>query len=198
MTIVLCSLSLTACKKGKADITLKGTITDATFGTSFSGGKVELYEVEASTGDINLLGSQQITNGSYSFTFPRNAVESYIVKIRKNNYFEVDNYLTLSELSIEEDNVRNYSITAKSWAGLHFVTANASSSLTYIRQEGKTGCNGCCSSESQTIYGAIDTIIYCPNDGNTTYSFSYQANGQFGIKQAITPVFDTTIITLSY
>ena len=191
-------LSLTACKKGKAEITLKGTITDATFNTNLSGGTVELYEIEASTGDVNLLGSQQVSNGSYSFTFQRNAAESYLVKIKKNNYFEEDNYIPLSDLTIEEDNVHDYSVFAESWAGLHFVTTNPSSSLTYIRQAGKSGCEGCCPTSEQSIDGAIDTIIYCPNNGNTAYRYSYHANSFFGVKEVTTAAFDTTIVTLSY
>jgi len=71
------SFFLTSCKKGKADITLKGQVTDATFNTSLTNGTIKVYELIAATGDYNLLGSQVIgTDGSYSFTFPRNAAES--------------------------------------------------------------------------------------------------------------------------
>ena len=192
------SLLFASCKKGKADITLKGSITDATFNTDLTNGTVELYEIEASTGDANLIGTQQVTDGSYSFTFQRNAAESYMVKIRKTNYFDSENYISLSDLTIKEDNVRNFSITAQSWAGLHFVTTNSSSSLTYIRQAGKSGCEECCPTSEQSIVGAIDTIIYCPNDGNTVYRYSYHANSFFGIKEVTTAAFDTTIVTLSY
>lgn len=187
------------CKKGKANFTLKGVITDATFDTSLTGGKVYLYEVEAGGGATNLLGSATIgSDGAYSFTFPRNASESYTLSIRKDNYFEQDISIPLSDLTIEEDNIRNYSTTAKSWAALRFVSTNAQSSVTYLKQQGKTDCAECCPAESHTIYGPIDTTYYCPNDGNTIYSYSYSTNGQFGIKQATTVAFDTATITLSF
>lgn len=193
------SFFLTSCKKGKADITLKGQVTDATFNTSLTNGTIEVYELIAATGDYNLLGSQVIgTDGSYSFTFPRNAAESYLIEIRKADYFHEDVVIPLSSLTIEEDNVRNFSTTVKSWAALRFITTNPNAALTYTRQSGKTGCSDCCTAEPQTYYGLLDTIIYCPNDGNTTYAYNYTASGVFGIKEIVTAAYDTTTITLSY
>lgn len=199
LVLVAVLVALPSCKKGKADFTLKGVITDSTFDTPLTGGKVYLYEVEAGGGATNLIGSATIgSDGTYSFTFPRNAVESYTVVIEKNGYFEVEASIPLSDMTIEEDNVYNFATTAKSWAALRFVTNDPLGALTYTKQSGKTNCLECCANESKTIYGAIDTIIYCPNDGNTTYSYSYSTNGIFGIKQATTTAFDTTTITLSY
>lgn len=193
------SLFSTSCKKGKANITLKGQVTDATFSTSLTNGTIEIYELIASTGEYNLLGSQTIgSDGSYSFTFPRNAAESYLIEIRKDDYFNEDVVIPLSSLTIEEDNVRNFSTTAESWAALRFVTSNPNATLNYTRQTGKTGCPDCCPAEQQTYYGVLDTTFYCPNDGNTKYSYNYTASGVFGIKEVITTAFDTTTITLSY
>lgn len=199
LVLLLAVLSLTACKKGKANFTLKGVVTDATFSTGLSGAKVYIYEVMAGGSDSNLLGTATLgSDGSYSFTFPRNAAESYIIQIRKDNYFDQNIVLPFSELTIEEDNVRNYSTTAKSWAGLHFVTTNTSAVLKFTRQQGKSGCDECCLPGETIISGAIDTILYCPNDGNTIYSYNYQAGGLFGIKSVTTVAFDTSYVTLSY
>ncbi len=198
--LLVISLSvLSSCKKGKADFVLRGVITDATFNTGLSSGKVYLYEVEAGGSDINFLGSQTIgSDGSYAFTFPRNAAESYILQIEKDNYYSKEYILPFSTLTIEEDNVRNYSTTAKSWVGLHFSTPGTSSLLKYTRQQGKSGCDECCPEGEQIISGAVDTIIYCPNDGNTVYAYNYIANSFFGVKQTTTVAFDTTILTLNY
>lgn len=196
--LFILGFGLTACKKGRADIVLKGNIYDATFNTTLSGGTVKLYEVEAGGGETNLLGTATIaSDGSYSFTFPRNPVDNYILEIRKANYFEQDISIPLSDLTIEEDNVRNYSTTAKSWAGLHFVTSG-NGSVSYIRQQGKSGCAECCTSSEVVLTGPMDTIIYCPNDGNATYSYTYNASGFTGLKEAVTTAFDTTIINLTF
>lgn len=197
--LLLAAFSFSACKKGKANFTLKGVISDSTFSTGLSGAKVDIYEVMAGGSDANLLGTQTLgSDGSYSFTFPRNAAESYIIQIRKDNYFDQNIVLPFSELTIEEDNVRNYSTTAKAWAGLHFVTTNSSSVLKFTRQQGKSGCDECCLPGETVISGAIDTILYCPNDGNSIYSYSYVANGVFGVKQVTTVAFDTSYVTLTY
>lgn len=198
LLILLLGLGLYSCKKGRADIVLKGTITDTTFSTNLSGATVKLYEVEAGGGTINLLGTTVLgSDGAYSFTFSRNPVDNYILEIRKDGYFDQEVNIPLTELTIEEDNIRNYSTTAKSWAGLHFVSSGIGS-VSYIRQQGKSGCADCCTSDQVTLNAPIDTIIYCPNDGNTTYSYQYNAGGQTGIKDAVTAAFDTTVIELNF
>lgn len=195
---ILLGLTLSACKKGKADIVLKGTITDATFNTSLTGATVKLYEVEAGGTTTNLLGTQVLgSDGAYSFTFPRNAVENYILEIRKDGYFPEDIDIPLTKLTVEEDNVRNYSTTAQSWAGLHFSTVGTGS-VSYIRQAGKSGCDDCCTSSEVVLYGPMDTIIYCPNDGNTLYSYTYTAGINTGLKQVTTTAFDTAYINLNF
>ncbi|XOV68073.1 MAG: hypothetical protein ACFHU9_02650 [Fluviicola sp.] len=196
--IFILVLGLTGCKKGRADIVLKGTVSDTTFNTFLTGATVKLFEVEAGGGATNLLGTSTVgSDGAYSFTFSRNPVDNYIVEIRKAGYFDQDIEISLKDLTIEEDNVRNYATTAKSWAGLEFVTSGTGSVI-FTRQQGKSGCAECCTSDQVVLAGPLDTTIYCINDGNTTYSYTYTAGGQTGIKQAITTAFDTTVINLTF
>lgn len=197
------ALIFTGCKKGKTEFTITGTVTDATFSQALTGATMKLYEVEAGGGSTNLIGSTTIgSDGSYSFTFPRNKVESYIAYVEKNNYFTIDQTIPFSTLTVEEDNVRNLSTTAKSWAKIHLVNSNPQPTdhLSIVKQAGKTSCAECCGDQYEDFYGALDTILYCGNDGNTTYSFYYSVVGTAdqGIKSATTVAFDTTLITLSY
>ncbi len=195
---VALTIGFTSCKKGKADIVLKGTITDATFNSNLTGASIQLFEVEAGGGETNLLGTTTVaSDGSYSFTFPRNQVESYILEVENEGYYDIEGFISLQELSIEEDNVYNYATTAKSWAGLHFVTAG-SGTVTYIRQSGKSGCDICCEGDPVSLTGPMDTIIYCANDGNTTYSYTYNASGATGLKSVNTVAFDTSIVSLNF
>lgn len=194
-------LSLSACKKGKADFTIKGTISDDTFVTSLAGAELKIYEIEAGGAATNLMGETTVaSDGSYSFTFPRNQAESYLLTIRKDNYFEQDKTIFFSDLTIEEDNVKNYSTTAKSWARLKFITTDPTAQLNYIKQNGKAGCDGCCESSEQSLSGIQDLTIICPNDGNTTYSYHYWMPGTAitGDKSATTTAFDTVDIVLNY
>lgn len=199
--LILGLVSITACNKGKADFTLKGTITDNTFGTALEGGTVQLFEIEAGSLNSSLIGESTIgADGSYSFTFPRNTVQSYTLSIRKENYFDQDKSISFSDLTLEEDNVRDYNTTAMSWAKLRFITTDSLAEMHYIKQLGKQDCPSCCASEEQVLYGAQDYEVICPNDGNTEYSYNFWIIGTPGIgnKSTTTNVFDTSTITLNY
>lgn len=201
--IAFLGLFLFSCKKGKADFVLKGIVTDQTFSQNLSGGTLKLYQVPVGSAQIQLIGTTTIgSDGSYSFTFPRDKMEKYIVKISKSNYFDIEQTVYFSELKIDEDNVRNYSTTAKSWAKLTFINDNPlpGDHLYYIKQDGKEGCDECCPDTEQHLYGAVNTSIYCINDGNTNYSYYYSVVGTLDqdIKSVLTVPFDTTEIILHY
>jgi len=200
-TLIISTLGLSACKKGKADFTVRGTISDDTFNTSLAGANVKIYEVEAGGGSSTIVGETTIgSDGSYSFTFPRNMSESYLLTVRKDNYFDRDLVIPFSDLSIEEDNVINYSSTAKSWARLKFITTDPQAQLKYVKQQGKVDCADCCDNGENYLNGIQDATIICPNDGNTTYSYHFWLLGTTisGEKNATTTAFDTVDIVLNY
>lgn len=192
-----------SCKKGKADFILSGKITDQTFNQNLIGADVKLYQVPVASTSLELIGSGTIgTDGTYSFKFPRDKMEKYVLKISKTGYFDIDKAVYFSELSIDDENVRNLSTTAKSWVKLTFLNSNPlpSDQLKYIKQLGKEGCEECCSDQEQNYMGALDTSIYCINDGNTMYSYMYWVIGTSnqGVKSITTTAFDTSEIILNY
>ena len=196
-------LLICSCKKGKANFVVRGTLTDLTFSKNLSGATVKLYQVPVASAQEQLL--QTITSGedgSFSFTFPRDKMEKYVLKISKQGYFDIQKDVYFSELTIEEDNIRNYATTAKSWVKLRFINTVPSFSdhLRYIKQLGKVDCQDCCSKDEQNYFGALDTAIYCINDGNTLYSYFYEVafTANQGIKSVTTVPFDTTEIYLNY
>lgn len=193
---------LLGCKKGRADFTLRGLITNGTFSGVITGAVLNLYEVEAGGGTTTLIGTQNITDGYYSFTFKRNKVESYIIEVSKPNYFDLYETVNFADMTLEEDNVYDYQMTAKSWVNLHFVnsTPQPNDQLKYIKIDGKEGCPECCEDTEQFLNGAVDTNIYCINDGNTLYSYNYWVIGtiESGHKSVSTTAFDTTEILLTY
>lgn len=203
ISIVIISLFFSCKKKGKADFTLKGVITDATFSTPLSNAEVYLYETIAGESTMNLIG-QTSTNsaGEYNFTFTRNKAESYYLSTSKTDYFPLEETIYFSDLTIEEDNIRNFTTTALSWVRLRFVnqSPNTTDILQYNRQKGKINCATCCPSGINYLYGAVDTTIYCVNDGNTIYQYQYTLQGTSftGIKSVTTTAFDTTELLLSY
>ena len=199
----LLSTLLISCKKGIADFTLKGTVTDQTLDAPLVGATVKLYATEAGSLITSQLASTTTdAQGNYSFTFPRNKIETYYIQIEKPNYFEEYIAIPLSSLTIEEDNIRNYSVKAKAWIKFHFTNTNPQSTdvLEFIKQEGKVDCDECCPGGYRYYYGAVDTTFYCINDGNTPYSGYYWVQGTTnqGPLWVVSTAFDTVEINLNY
>jgi hypothetical protein len=197
------SLILLACKKGAGTFVLCGEITDETFQSKLSGAKVVLFKVPAGSSNQIAVDSMILgDDGKYTFSFPREQIEKYIVKVSKEGYFDLSEDIYYSALSLDYENIRDYSTTAKSWVGIQLMNQNPESSdhLTYIKQEGKQNCLECCPLTEQNFYGATDTTIYCINNGNEAYSIFYWVNGTSTqeIVSQITPAFDTSYITITY
>ena len=196
-------LLILSCKKNSGNFTIKGKISDTTFGTGLSDATVSLYQVPAGTETPALIASTTISSdGMYSFEFKREKMDKYILKTYKKNYFNIDETIYFSSLTLEEDNVRDFSTTAKSWVKLRFFNSNpdVNDKLTFRKQAGKKLCLECCADADQYLYGAADTSIYCINDGNNLYSYFYEVafTSNQGIKSATTVPFDTTEIYLNY
>ena len=196
-------LLVVSCKKGQANFVLKGTITDLTFNQNLVGAEIKLYQVPVASAQQQLISTSTIGNdGTYSFTFPRDKMEKYIITINKTNYFEIIETVYFSDLTTKEDNIRNYSTKAKAWVKLAFFNSSPmpGDQLKYIKQAGKEGCAECCSDAEQLLNGSVNTSIYCINDGNTDYSYFYWVlgTGNQGLKSAYTTPFDTVEINLTY
>jgi hypothetical protein len=203
MFLLFLIINLFGCKKGAGEFVIKGTITDVTFDTGLNGATIELYKVPVASNNEFLVESKTLgTDGSYSFTVPREKMEKYLIRVNKNLYFPIESSIYYSTLNVESDNIRNFSTNAKSWVELKFLNNNPlpNDHLRYIKQQGYSGCMECCPITEQDYYGAIDTSIYCVNLGNTVYSIYYWiigSNNQ-GLLEATTTPFDTTQIYLPY
>lgn len=201
ITIVF-SLSIFSCKKGTGNFTIKGTITDDSFSKGLDGATATLYQVTSDNNKKLVSSVALASDGSYSFVFKREKMDKYILSVTKDNYFDIEEVIPFSNLSLSEDNVKNYSTTAKSWVRLKFFnnTPSVYDQLDYTKQQGKSPCSTCSPTTEQTLIGAIDTSFVYINDGNTTFSYIYSVFGTTnqGIKSVVTVPFDTTEIYLSY
>ena len=201
--IVSIALFTLACKKDPIEFTVKGTVSDSTFGGGLEGASLTITQIPIGGGTNKVVGTATLgADGKYAFTFPREKVEKYLVSITKNNYFALEEKINFSEFSPEEDLVKNYATPAKAWVRLRFVNQSPqeTDAIKITRQQGKTGCAECCSPAAFFLYGMVDTTMYCINDGNATYSYMYQdfASGQIAIKSVITVPFDTVTLSHSY
>ncbi|MDG1333527.1 MAG: carboxypeptidase-like regulatory domain-containing protein [Crocinitomicaceae bacterium] len=201
---VLSLFLITACKKGPAEFVLKGTITDATFNASLTNATVKLYATGAGSSVTNEIASTTLdSEGNYQFTFEREKVETYYLEVVKENYFDLYETIPFSDLTIEDDNVYDFSTTAKGWVRFNISHPGGvpGDVLEYIREEGKIDCAECCPGGYRYFYGAVDSTFYCVNDGNAAYSGYYWATGSSGGSGPVwvqTPPFDTVDIYISY
>ena len=100
LLIILCFLS---CKKKDGNFTLTGTITDDSFGVGLSDASISLYQVSGSNSNQILISTISTdVNGNYKFVFKREMMEKYILKITKTNYYDFDETIYFSSLSLEK------------------------------------------------------------------------------------------------
>lgn len=191
------------CGKNPKQLILEGVITDGSFGTPLAGATVTLYGVSSSTNQFSAIGTTVTdAQGAYRFEFERTRTEKYTLKVNKALYFDLEEDINNSSFNLKGSTIRNYTTTAKAWVEIKMLNHNPSINdhMQYIRQAGKINCDACCSNDTQHFYGAVDTSVYCINDGNSPYRIEYAVYGtnNTGILEANTTPFDTTTIYLGY
>lgn len=197
---ILFLITGSACKKKNLKYVIKGTVYDASYNAPLAGATVIISTT--STNNTTLTQKATLTtdaSGNYSYELDREKLKSVVITVSKTNYFGEETTTTLDHLSIENDNTFNYSIYAKSWVRLHFVS-NGTKTVKYFRTAGKNGCEECCPGGEMLLSSAVDESVYCINNGNTTYSIFYDVQGTTdnGTLSATTVPFDTTEILISY
>ncbi|NDB34403.1 MAG: carboxypeptidase regulatory-like domain-containing protein [Flavobacteriia bacterium] len=163
-----------ACKKGAGTFELEGQVMDESFAVPLEGATVELFRVAAGSNQMSYIASTTTkSDGKYAFSFPRTRSEAYILKVSKNMYFEETVSINYDDLELNTTNIVNCSTRAKSWIQLRII---------------------------KHLYGAVDTSIYCINDGNFPYAIEYAVynSSNSGILSEISTPFDTTLILLAY
>lgn len=202
-TILALPLLFFSCEKGAGTFVLKGEITDLTFDQAHSEATVKLYKVPIGTQDLIPIDSAILnSDGNYQFSFLREQMEKYVLRVEKEGYFNLVEDVYLSSLTLENDNIRNYQTHAKSWIGIQIQNDNPESSdhFRFIKQDGLENCEECCPNTEQNYYGPLDTTIYCINNGNEVYSLLYWVIGtpNSDLVSVNTSAFDTSYVSISY
>ena len=206
MKIILVLLLLPlvfSCKKGTGNFIIKGEITDETFSTGLDGAIIKLYKVPVASSSRILVESFTLQNdGNYSFTFPRERMEKFIVVVEKNLYFKLEKEIFYASFTVNEPLICNYGTKAKAWVELRFVNAvvQPNDHFRYIKQDGLVGCDECCSNTEENIYANPYFSKICINNANELYSILYWNIGtlQQGYEEVLTAPFDTTLLLINY
>ena len=202
--ILLLILVFVSCKKEELNFIIKGQVSDVTFSGALQGADVQLYyfPIGSATG-VYEGNTTTDAYGNYEFELDRDKYEKIQLVIEKNNYFEIIDNISFSNLSREEDNVFNYSLEAMAWTKFIIYNQQPSSAqdeFKLFKNSGKTDCEECCDNGYSFYYGAVDTAIYCANGGNKYMSFFYWVNGneENGNDSVYNTPFDTTTYTFYY
>ena len=189
-----------SCKKKNLKYIIKGTVTDSSFNTPLSGAKVTIYVTTISNNTpVQKVALTTDASGNYSYELDRDKLQSVVISVEKDNYFSEGTTTTLDNLSLDNDNTFNYSVYAKSWVRLHFIS-DGTKTIKYYKQVGKNGCAECCPTGEIQLDNVIDQSVYCINNGNSSYEIYYDVQGTSnnGTLSVITAPFDTTDLTISY
>ena len=202
-SIFLLQVSSSSCSRGVASFTLSGTITDATFSQGHAGAVLTLSKVMITTGEEILMETKTLSaDGKYEFKFPREKVEKYIVRVSKPLYFDVEEEVQFSLLTVGTANVRNYSTKAKSWVELRFVNSSVlpTDHFRYIKFQGLENCAECCSAEQVDLYADAYYSRTCINEALSVYSIYYQVMGTTtqNVVEVVSQPFDTTLLLVNY
>lgn len=193
-----------ACRKKEAiDIVLKGTINDASTNSPLSYANIQLYKLPLGELNFVLVEQAQLSaSGEYSFTFKRDKFEKVKLVVDKSMYFTLNEEIQLSSLSVEDENVRNYATTAKSWVRIVINNQNPTDNdqLDITKKVGKSGCEECCPNEKISFYGPANESIYCINSAFHTFALNYldYSTANIGTLTTTTNIFDTVEIVLNY
>ena len=203
MFILLIGFLIGSCQKNAGIFEISGTVTDLSSSSGLENCKLYLYSYPVGTGEELLTDSTFTQNdGSYTFSFERAQMEKYKIELEKDGYFEGDEIIYFSALTLEEVNTVDLETYGKSWVGIRLKnnSPQIEDHFRYIKQEGKTNCSECCPTEEQNFYGDLDTTIYCANNANENYSIMYWVIGTsiVDIASANTTFLDTTLIEVTY
>ena len=203
MFILLIGILIGSCQKNAGIFEISGTVTDLSSSSGLENCKLYLYSYPVGTGEELLTDSTFTQNdGSYAFSFERAQMEKYKIELEKDGYFEGEEIIYFSALTLEEVNTVNLETYGKSWVGIRLKnnSPQIEDHFRYIKQEGKTNCSECCPAEEQNFYGDLDTTIYCANNANENYSIMYWVIGTsiVDIASANTTFLDTTLIEVTY
>lgn len=204
LTILLALFLLTSCKKKELDFKFSGTLTDVNSGSVISNATIKFFTYSLGNNVEALMGEVETdASGNYETTIERSKFETLKIKVRKENYFEVDKTYSIDDLTTEKSNTINYGLSPKSWTKFILKNqspANSSDELKIQKVSGKTDCDECCANETTYYNGEIDTVLICANDGGSSMKIFWWVNGndQNGEEEINNIPFDTTTVKIIY
>ena len=205
ITLFIILLSVISCKKVDLSFNFQGTVYSSNNGLGLSNVQVRIYGNDPGNSLLNLVGTTSTNeSGYYDTSIDRYKYEKITIIVSKDNHFSLEEIYSLDDLTTGDPNEIDYTLSPKSWT--KFILKNTGTTdsgdvLKIQKVSGKTDCDDCCANETKFYYGDIDTIVYCPNDGDSFMKFYWWAEGSNfanGLDSVYNTPFDTTSYTFEY
>lgn len=195
-----------SCKKKELVFEFEGNIKSLNSGVSLKGVKIEAYSYALLNSSKDLIGSTVTdAGGNYSLKLKRGKYKKIKIELSKNNYFNNSKSFPFDDLSTETTNSFNSTLSPKSWTKFiikDIYSNDPNDELKIQKVGGKTDCPDCCSNSAEFYHGVVDTVVICPNDGDTYTKFYYWVNGQTlngtGKDSVYNTPFDTIPFPITY
>jgi hypothetical protein len=199
LILVVIILPNVSCKKKSDDYVFKGVIRNALTGEVVEGETVEILQYTTFTSIPKNIGTAVTGNdGAYTIRTKRTKTSKFVINISKPGYFSKSTDVDVNSIKVGE-NTNDFSINAIGY--MKFVIKRTSSlssdQFKLFRQGSNTSCSECCSAGASFMYGAIDTVFYCPANAGSSFKFDWFVNGTqgFGSENYSIPAFDTVTFT---
>lgn len=191
-----------SCKKKELVFVIEGQIFDKSFNQNLSQGTVKLYRVPVATTNEIFVDEQTVTDGKYSFTFPRDKSERYVIKFSKDGYFDETHEVYFSQLQVGTNYILNFNaeaIATMNWIFLDGSPQNSNYFVTLQKLNGRPIGVGTCPNQSYDVYGGSppDTMR-CAVGGNQYVKFYVLRPPDILLDSVFCPAFEDVYYTILF
>lgn len=187
-----------SCKKEELSFEFSGNVKSLNNNTDLKGVEVKITAFALGNASGSLMETVETDeNGNYNVKIKRGKYEKVDFSISKNLYFDLEKSYSFQNLSTSKPNINDFKISPKSWAKFiirNIYSQNDSDQLKIQKVSGRTDCYECWDNTTFIFKGVLDTVVYCPNDGDTNIKFYYWLNDEElgdGVGNVYTTPFDT-------
>lgn len=199
--LFLILLISSSCKKEALSFKFEGNIKSLNSGGNIGGVSVKAYTYDVGNNFKSLKESTETdAEGNYTINVERGKYSKVVIELNKHNYFSISKTFQFGDLSTNEVNSYNTSLSPKSWTKFvlrNIYSNNPTDVLKIQKISGKTDCEECCPNNTTFYNGVVDTVVFCPNDGGTNMKFYYWVNGNMPTGD-INTVYNSPFDTITY
>lgn len=181
---------------------IEGEIFDKSFNQKLQNGTVKLYRVPAATTQEILIAEQNVSNGNYSITFPRDMSERYVLRFSKDNYFDEVHEVYFSQLEVGKAYKLNFTaeaIAIMNWVLVDQNPSNPNNSIIVQKLSGRSIGQGVCPNQQYEFFGGTQNdTLRCAVGGNQYVRFYIVQLPNFTLDSVYCTAFQDAYFTVNF